>query len=60
MIKMTTTDCVLVRSVRKVQGGYIVEARYPYGNTSPYGEVICRDLQEVFALIERCDPDKPL
>jgi hypothetical protein len=48
------SDLRLVREIRQVTGGFIVEARYPYGNEMPYGEVICKDLKEVFALIEKC------
>jgi hypothetical protein len=50
---MPVANLTLVRSIRQVTGGFIVEARWPYGNAMPYGEVICRDLKEVFDLITR-------
>lgn len=54
------TDLPLVREIRQVTGGFIVEARYPFGNKMPYGEVICKNLKEVFDLIKKCaiEPDK--
>ena len=46
---------VLVKEIRQVRGGFIVEARWPYGpNVSGYGEVICNTLEEVFELIRQC------
>jgi hypothetical protein len=43
--------------IRHVQGGYVVEMRFPYGGEMPYGEVICRTLEDVFELLERGDID---
>jgi hypothetical protein len=50
---MPVSDLTLVRNIRQVTGDFIVEARWPYGNASPFGEVICRDLKEGFDLITR-------
>lgn len=52
---------ILVKEIRQVKGGFIVEARWPYGDDpSGYGEVICKTLKEVYELIDRCAiKDKP-
>lgn len=44
----------LCRSIRQVDGGFIVEARFPYATDIPYGEVICLTLEDVFALLKKC------
>ena len=52
------SDIVLVQQIRHVRGGYIVEARWPFGGRpAGYGEVICKTLREVFDLIENADID---
>ena len=44
--------------IRHVQGGYIINLRWPYGpDVMGYGEVICRTLDEVFRFIEKADID---
>ena len=46
---------IICMMVKKVEGGYIVEARWPYGNDpSGYGEVICRNFDEVVDLLKKC------
>lgn len=53
------SDLILVRQIRQVTGGFIVEARWPYGDNMPYGEVICKNLKEVFDLLEKCHVKGP-
>lgn len=31
------SDLILVKEIRQVKGGFIVEARWPYGDQMPYG-----------------------
>ena len=48
---------VLVKEIRKVSNGYIVEVRWPYGNEPcGYGEVICPTIEDVIALIRKVNP----
>jgi len=49
---------ILCQEIRRVQGGYIVEIRWPYGPEMPYGEVVCRTLEEVFELLKSADATK--
>ena len=54
----TSMKLTICQEIRHVVGGYIVEMRYPYGGTpGAYGEVLCRNLEEVFALIAKADID---
>lgn len=47
---------VLVSEIRHVKNGYIVLARWPFGpSTTSCGEVVCQTLEEVIALLRRCD-----
>ena len=48
----------LVASIKHMPGGYVVEARSPYGSKiAGCGPVICRTLDDVFDLLLRCDVD---
>ena len=56
MEEKSKMDTVLVKQVRRVTGGYIVEARWPVGDSpGAYGEVICRSMDEVLEVLKRCD-----
>jgi len=47
---------VLVKEIRHVKNGYIVEVRWSYGNDEyGYSEVICPTIQAVFDLIKQTD-----
>lgn len=51
---------VLVKEIEQTSTGFIVRARWPYGDdASGYGPVICQTLDDVFDLIERCAVDAP-
>ena len=51
---------IMVREIRQVPTGFIVQARWPYGpEVMGYGEVICKTLEEVFALLKRTVVDFP-
>jgi len=54
----TVPVLILCQEIRRVQGGYIVEIRWPYGPEMPYGEVVCRTLEEVFELLKSADATK--
>jgi hypothetical protein len=41
------------RKIEKVQGGYIVEIRHPYGYYSDNGKVVVRTFEEVIALLRK-------
>lgn len=48
---MTT---IMIKEIRQVSGGFIVEARWPIGgDPSGYGEVICRTLEEVLQVVRK-------
>ena len=54
------TTLLICRQIRHVQGGYIVELRWPYGpDVGGYGEVICETLDEVFDLLRKADVEEP-
>ena len=44
----------IVREIREVEGGWIVEARAPYGGSFPFGEVVCKTWDEVLRVLEKC------
>lgn len=44
--------------IRKVRGGYVVVVRYPYGEYSDGGEVICADFDAVVELLRKA-ADEP-
>lgn len=49
---------VMIRQIRKVRNGYIVEARWPIGDTpAGYGEVLCHSIDDVIKTIRETDPD---
>lgn len=53
------STCTMVKEIRKVTGGYIVEARWPYGpDPGGYGEVVCTTFKEVVDLLKKTDPDR--
>jgi hypothetical protein len=46
------TTGVICKEIRCVQGGYIIELRWPYGpEPGGYGEVVCDTFDEVIALL---------
>ena len=49
----------ICQEIRHVKGGYIVEVRWPYGPAMPFGEVVCKTLEEVFALLKDADKEQP-
>ena len=45
---------IICKEIRQVQGGFIVEVRWPFGpDVSGYGEVICRTFSEVIDLLRK-------
>ena len=45
---------IVCNQVRKVNGGYIVEVRWPYGpEVMGCGEVVCKTWAEVVALLTK-------
>ena len=45
---------IMCKEIRQVSGGFIVEARWPYGpEPSGYGEVICKTIDDVCDLIRK-------
>jgi hypothetical protein len=43
---------IVCKEIRRVRGGFIVVIRWPFGPDMPYGEVICKDFDEVVRLLD--------
>jgi len=50
---MKNEQIEVCRSIRRVPGGYIIEIRYPYGSSFPFGEVVCKTFDEVVDLLRK-------
>lgn len=43
-----------IKNIRKVENGYIVEARWPFGGSpAGFGEVVCTDLLQVLLMVSK-------
>ena len=45
------------KSIEKVEGGYIVTIRFPFGAYSDGGKVVCKTWEEVVQLLEQSAGD---